>query len=141
MNTVFPLGLGLLDVLLGLLLPRLGAPLRLGRADGAVLDFQVLSLFGVSVRFFVVGRVLLVVVPSPVLAVAVVARPARGVRGLASLVELLVVPVVFGAALLMICVLLRLVPSGEPLLSPGKAKKEVSMPCFLHGLVAQGQRR
>lgn len=80
MNTIFPLGLRLLDVLLRLLLHSLRAPVRLHgnmhRADGGVLDFQILSLFGISVRFFVVGRVLLVVVPSPVLAVAVVARPA-----------------------------------------------------------------
>ena len=80
MNTVFPLDLRLLDVLLRLLLHSLRASVRLHgnmhRADGAVLDFQILSLFGVSVRFFVVGRVLLVVVPSPVLAVAVVASPA-----------------------------------------------------------------
>lgn len=80
MDTVFPLGLWLGDVLLGLLLHSLGASGRLHghghRARGAVLDLQILSLFGISVRFFVVGRVLLVVVPSPVLAVAVVARPA-----------------------------------------------------------------
>lgn len=129
MDTVFPLGLRLRDALLGLLLHGLGAAGRLGgdvrRAHGAVLDFQILSLFGVSVRFFVVGRVLLVVVPSPVLAVAVVARPARGVRGLASLVEFLVVPVMLGATLLMIRVLLRLVPAGKSLLSPGKSKKVI----------------
>lgn len=98
------------------------------RAGRGVLDFQILSLFGVSVRFFVIGRMLLVVVPSPVLAVAVVACPARGVRGLATLVEFLVVPVVFGATLLMICVLLRLVPTRKSLLSPGKSKKVVSSP-------------
>lgn len=124
MGAVFPLGLRLGAVLLGLLLHGLGAPGRLRgdvrRARGAVLDFQILSLFGVSVRFFVVGRVLLVVVPSPVLAVAVVARPARGVRGLASLVEFLVVSVMLGATLLMVRVLLRLVPAGKSLLSPGK---------------------
>lgn len=127
MGAVFPLGLGL--SLLGLLLRGLGASRRLRgdvrRARGAVLDFQILSLFGVSVRFFVVGRVLLVVVPSPVLAVAVVARPARGVRGLASLVEFLVVPVMLGATLLMIRVLLRLVPTGKSLLSPAESKKVI----------------
>lgn len=45
------------------------------RADRGILYFQVLSLFGISVHLFVVGRVLLVVVPPPVLAVAVVAGP------------------------------------------------------------------
>lgn len=127
MGAVFPLGLGLGAVLLARLLGGLGAARRLGgnvrRARRAVLDFQVLSLFGVPVRLLVVGRVLLVVVPSPVLAVAVVARPARGVRGLAPLVEFLVVPVMLGATLLMIRVLLRLVPAGKPLLSPGKVKE------------------
>lgn len=49
-------------------------------------------------------------------------------RGLASLVEFLVVPVVFGATLLMVCVLLRLVPTRKSLLSPGKSKKVVSSP-------------
>lgn len=66
--------------------------------------------------------------PSPVLAVAVVACPARGMRGLASLVEFLVVPVMLGATLLMICVLLRLVPTGKSLLSPGKSKKVTEKP-------------
>lgn len=132
MNIVFPFGLRLLDELRRLFIHSLRAPVRLDRtmhrAGRGVLDFQILSLFGVSVRFFVVGRMLLVVVPSPVLAVAVVACPARGVRGLATLVELLVVPVVFGATLLMICVLLRLVPTRKSLLSPGKSKKVVSSP-------------
>lgn len=130
MGAVFPLGLWLGDALLGLLLHGLRASWGLcrDRAHRAVLDFQILSLFGVSVRFFVVGRVLLVVVPSPVLAVAVVARPARGVRGLAPLVEFLVVPVMLGATLLMIRVLLGLVPAGKSLLSPGKSRKVIEKP-------------
>lgn len=142
MNAVLPLRLHLRAVGLGLLLHRLRTALRLRRtvpcAGGGVLNFQILSLFGVPVRFLVVGRVLLVVVPSPVLAVAVVAWSARGMRGLASLVELLVVSVVFAATLLMVCVLLGLVPTRKSLLSPEKSKEDIST-LFLCGLVEEQQ--
>lgn len=132
MNTVFLLGFWLLDVLLRLLLHSLQASVHLRRnvncTDGGVLNFQVLSLFGISVCFFVIGQLLLVVIPSPVLTVAMVACPTWGVRDLASLVEFLVVPVVFGATLLMICMLLRLVPTRKSLLSPRNSKKVISSP-------------
>lgn len=52
-------------------------------------------------------------------------------RGLASLVEFLVVSVMLGATLLMIRVLLRLVPTGKSLLSPGKSKKVIEKPVGL----------
>lgn len=142
MNAVLPLGLHLWAVRLGLLLHRLRTALRLHGAlpcaSGGVLDFQILSLFGAPVRLFVIGRVLLVVVPSPVLAVAVVAWSTRGVRGLTSLVELLVISVVFGTTLLMVCVLLGLVPTRKSLLSPEKSKEDVST-LFMCGLVEKQQ--
>lgn len=77
-------------------------------------------------------------VPSPVLAVAMVAWSTRGVRGLTSLVELLVISVVFGTTLLMVCVLLGLVPTRKSLLSPEKSKEDVST-LFMCGLVEKQQ--